>query len=232
MMLALADIRSSYGRIEALKGVSLDVGQGEIVCLIGSNGAGKSTLLRAVSGVQPITAGSISFQGRDITRLSPRARLDLGIAQSPEGRQIFSPLTIEENLVLGATCRPREAAASLERVYALFPVLAERRRSAGGALSGGQQQMLAIGRALMADPKLLLLDEPSLGLSPLFVDKILETIVQLRNEGRTILLVEQNAAAALEISDRAYILKTGTVAQQGASTDLMKDSAVRDSYLG
>ena len=231
-MLEIADIRSSYGRVEALKGVSLEVRQGEIVSLIGANGAGKTTLLRAVSGVQPITAGSISFERADIARLSPRGRLDLGIAQSPEGRQVFAPLTIEENLLMGATCRPAGAAASLERVYALFPALAERRHSAGGALSGGQQQMLAIGRALMAAPKLLLLDEPSLGLSPLFVDRILETIVQLRKEGCTILLIEQNAAAALEISDRAYVLRTGQIAQRGSAAELLNDPAVRESYLG
>jgi branched-chain amino acid transport system ATP-binding protein len=231
-MLVVADLRSSYGRIEALKGVTLEVRQGEIVCLIGSNGVGKSTLLRAISGVQPITAGSIAFEGREIGALTARARLALGIAQSPEGRQVFAPLTIEENLQMGATCRPKMAASSLERVYALFPVLKERRYSAGGTLSGGQQQMLAIGRALMAEPKLLLLDEPSLGLSPLFVDKILETIVQLRTEGCTVLLIEQNAAAALEISDRAYVLKTGEIARQGVATDLLNDPSVREAYLG
>ena len=232
-MLRVEGLRSAYGRIEVLKGVDLEVGRGELVALIGSNGAGKTTLLRALSGVQPVTAGRIAFDGGPIERLPAATRVSLGIAQSPEGRQIFGPLTIEENLRLGGWSRRDDGIArDLERVYALFPILAERRRLAAGTLSGGQQQMLAIGRALMASPKLLLLDEPSLGLSPLLVDQILDKITALRAEGTTVLLVEQNAAAALSIADRAYLLETGRVIRSGAARDLLTDPEVQRSYLG
>lgn len=232
-MLQVEGLRSAYGRIEVLKGIDLTVGAGELVALIGSNGAGKTTLLRTLSGVQPITAGRIRFGGEAIERLSASARVARGMAHSPEGRQIFGPLTIEQNLRLGAwSRRDGDILRDLDRVYALFPILAERRRTSAGALSGGQQQMLAIGRALMAAPRLLLLDEPSLGLSPLLVDQILATIISLRSDGITVLIVEQNAAAALSIADRAYLLETGRVVQSGAARDLLHDPNVQRSYLG
>lgn len=232
-MLEVENLRSAYGRIEVLKGVSLQVRAGEVVALVGANGAGKTTLLRALSGVQPMTGGEIRFNGQRIDRLPPHQRVGLGITQSPEGRQVFGPLTVEDNLRLGAyRRRDKEIEQDRDRVFAMFPILAEKRHLLAGGLSGGQQQMLAIGRALMGRPKLLLLDEPSLGLSPLLVDQILDAIVSLRKEGITVLLVEQNASAALGIADRGYVLETGKVAYSGTGSSLLADPQVKAAYLG
>lgn len=232
-MLEVANLRSAYGRIEVLHGVNLAVRAGEVVALIGSNGAGKTTLLRALSGVQPITSGEIRFLGERIDRLKPHLRVGRGMTQSPEGRQIFGPLSVEDNLRLGAYMRrDRGIDSDRDRVFDMFPVLAEKRRQLAGGLSGGQQQMLAIGRALMGKPKLLLLDEPSLGLSPTLVDQILAAIVSLRRDGVTVLLVEQNASAALEIADRGYVLETGRVAFEGDGATLLSDPKVKAAYLG
>jgi branched-chain amino acid transport system ATP-binding protein len=232
-MLEISDLRSAYGRIEVLKGVSLTVHAGEVVALIGSNGAGKTTLLRALSGVQPITGGEIRFLGQRIDRLASHRRVERGMTQSPEGRQVFAPLSVEDNLRLGAYMRrDKEIERDRERIFAMFPVLREKRYLAAGGLSGGQQQMLAIGRALMGKPKLLLLDEPSLGLSPILVDQILAAIVALKADGITVLLVEQNATAALEIADRGYVLETGRIASSGAASALLSDPKVKAAYLG
>jgi branched-chain amino acid transport system ATP-binding protein len=224
---------SRYGRIEALHGVSLEVAAGEIVTLVGGNGAGKTTLLRAISGVQPIAGGRIVFDGVEIGRLAAHLRVARGIAQVPEGRQVFAPLSVEDNLRLGAFRRgARHWAAGLQRIYALFPALAQYRDRPAGGLSGGQQQMLAIGRALMSEPRLLLLDEPSMGLAPVLVDQILDTVVALRRDGVTVLLVEQNVSAALAIADRAYVIETGRIVLAGASRELARDPRVREAYLG
>ena len=209
-MLDVAKLHSAYGRIEVLHGVSLSVRAAEVVALIGSNGAGKTTLLRALSGVQPITAGEINFCGERVDRFPPHRRVERGMTQSPEGRQVFGPMTVADNLRLGAYMRrDKDIDKDRDRVFAMFPILYEKRRLAAEVLSGGQQQMLAIGRALMGRPKLLLLDEPSLGLSPTLVDQILEAIASLKADGVTILLIEQNANAALEIADRGYVLEFG-----------------------
>ncbi len=232
-MLEVSGLHSAYGRIEVLKGVSLEVQAGEIVALIGSNGAGKTTLLRALSGVQPITRGEVRFLGERIERLAPHRRVQRGMTQSPEGRQVFGPLSVEDNLRLGAYVRSdAQIAADRDRIFTMFPILGEKRHLAAGGLSGGQQQMLAIGRALMGKPKLLLLDEPSLGLSPILVDQILAAIVSLKSEGITVLLVEQNASAALEIADRGYILETGRIAGSGEGAALLSDPKVKAAYLG
>jgi branched-chain amino acid transport system ATP-binding protein len=232
-VLEVEGLRSAYGRIEVLKGITLEVQAGEIVALVGSNGAGKTTLLRALSGVQPVTDGEIRFKGQRIDRLPPHRRVGLGITQSPEGRQVFGPLTVEDNLRLGAyRRRDKEIGDDRDRVYAMFPILAEKRNLLAGGLSGGQQQMLAIGRALMGRPTLLLLDEPSLGLSPLLVDQILDAIVSLKKDGITVLLVAQNASAALAIADRGYVLETGKVAYNGAGSALLADPQVKAAYLG
>ncbi|WP_029555486.1 ABC transporter ATP-binding protein [Xanthobacter sp. 91] len=232
-MLTVEALSSSYGRIMALREVSLEVKAGEIVALVGSNGAGKTTLLRAISGVQPVRGGRIVFEGEAIERMEPHLRVVRGISQSPEGRQVFGPLSIEDNLKLGAYRRQdAKRQARLDHVYGLFPVLAERRWTPAMSLSGGQQQMLAIGRALMAGPKLLLLDEPSLGLAPLLVDQILAAVTSLRAEGITTLLVEQNASAALAIADRGYVLETGYIAMEGTGAALLDDPKVRAAYLG
>jgi branched-chain amino acid transport system ATP-binding protein len=232
-VLAVENLRSGYGRIEALHGVSLDVAAGEIVTLVGANGAGKTTLLRAISGVQPISSGRIYFDGSAIEYTPPHERVALGIAQVPEGRQLFAPLSVEDNLKLGAWRRRRiDSSTDLHRVYDLFPMLAELRHTLAGALSGGQQQLLAIGRALMANPRLLLLDEPSMGLAPILVDQILNVILQLKGEGLTLLLVEQNAVAALGIADRGYVLETGTISASGAAADIKNDRRIREAYLG
>jgi branched-chain amino acid transport system ATP-binding protein len=232
-MLEVENLRSAYGRIEVVKGVSFAANRGEIVALVGSNGAGKTTLLRAISGAQPITAGRILFEGAPVETAPPHRRVALGMAHVPEGRQVFAPLSVEDNLRLGAFLR-RDGGivADLERVYAMFPVLAEKRREAAGGLSGGQQQMLAIGRALMAKPKLLLLDEPSMGLAPLLAQQILDAVVRLRGAGLAILLVEQNASAALAIADRGYVLETGKITHNGAGAALLEDPRVREAYLG
>jgi branched-chain amino acid transport system ATP-binding protein len=233
MMLRVEKVTSSYGRIAVLRDVSLDVAKGEMVALIGSNGAGKTTLLRAISGVQPIGAGAISFDGKSINALSAHARVRAGIAQVPEGRQVFAPLPVADNLRLGAwTRRDADIDRDLDDIYTTFPALAEKRHIAAGALSGGQQQMLAIGRALMARPKLLLLDEPSMGLAPMLAEQILANVAALKTRGLTVLLVEQNAHAALSIADRAYVLETGRVTLSGESVVLRDDARVREAYLG
>jgi branched-chain amino acid transport system ATP-binding protein len=232
-MLRVTALASRYGRIPALKGIDLGVNAGELVALVGANGAGKTTLLRAISGVQPIAAGRIEFCGADLTAASPEARVRSGIVQVPEGRQVFGPLTVEDNLRLGAYRRGRaESAASLERVYALFPDLAERRRQPAGTLSGGQQQMLAMGRGLMARPRLLLLDEPSMGLAPRLVAGIFSCVAQLRAADTALFLVDQNARAALAIADRAYVLETGRIVLAGTGAELLADAGVRSAYLG
>jgi branched-chain amino acid transport system ATP-binding protein len=232
-VLEVAGLHSGYGRIEVLKGITFEVREGEVVALIGSNGAGKTTLLRALSGVQPIAGGEIRFLGERIDRLPSHKRVARGILQSPEGRQIFGPLSVQDNLRLGAYLR-RDAAveADRERIYDMFPILKDKRHQPAGGLSGGQQQMLAIGRALMGKPKLLLLDEPSLGLSPILVDQILAAVTALRQGGITILLVEQNAAAALEIADRGYVIETGRIVHSGPAADLLSDPKVKSAYLG
>jgi branched-chain amino acid transport system ATP-binding protein len=231
-VLTVDALGSGYGRIAVLHDISFSVAAREIVTLIGSNGAGKTTLLRAISGVQPITRGTISFEDEPIQREAPHLRVRRGIAQVPEGRQIFGPLSVEDNLRLGAWTRSGDTAADLDRVYAAFPALAEKRALAAGGLSGGQQQMLAIGRALMAKPKLLLLDEPSMGLAPLLVQQIFATIAALKRDGLTVLLVEQNARAALAISDRAYVIETGRIVLSGPSDQLRADERVRSADLG
>jgi branched-chain amino acid transport system ATP-binding protein len=232
-VLAVSNLTSRYGRIEVLHGLSLEVHEGEVVTLVGSNGAGKTTLLRAISGVQPVMAGTIAFCGQLIGRWRPHVRVARGIAQVPEGRQIFPPLSVEDNLRLGSiTRRDGHVSADLAEMYELFPVLAEFRDRAAGALSGGQQQMLAIGRALMARPKLLLLDEPSMGLSPVLVEQVFAIIGKLKDRGLTILLVEQNAHAALAIADRGYVIETGRIAFTGTGKELINDGRVRSAYLG
>jgi branched-chain amino acid transport system ATP-binding protein len=231
-VLSVSGLESRYGRIPALKGIELAVNAGELVALVGANGAGKSTLLRALSGVQP-ASGKIVFENTEIHALSPERRVALGIVQVPEGRQVFAPLSVEDNLRLGAYRRGgARAEASLERVYGMFPVLAERRRHAAGTLSGGQQQMLAIGRALMGQPRLLLLDEPSMGLAPRLVAEIFACVRALRAADTGLLLVEQNARAALAIADRGYVLETGRIVLQGSGADLLADPSVRAAYLG
>jgi branched-chain amino acid transport system ATP-binding protein len=232
-MLAIDNLTSRYGRIEVLHGVSCEVKQGEIVTLVGSNGAGKSTLLRAISGVQPVASGTIRLDREVINSMSAHARVARGIAQVPEGRQVFSPLSVDDNLRLGAyRRRDAEVASDLDKVYATFPALAGKRAIAAGSLSGGQQQMLAIGRALMTRPKLLLLDEPSMGLAPLLVDQIFGIIADLKKGGLTVLLVEQNAYAALAIADRGYVMETGRITMSGSGASLLDDERVRLTYLG
>ncbi len=233
-MLEIADLHVSYGKIKALRGVSISVSSGEIVTVVGGNGAGKTTTLRAVSGVLRPTRGTISFNGQNLMGLQPEAVVRRGISHSPEGRMIFGRLTIAENLRLGAYNRKDAAGVKedLGKMYDMFPVLGERRGQSAGTLSGGEQQMLAIARSLMSRPQLLLLDEPSLGLAPLLVEQIFDAIVGLRQQGMTILLVEQNANEALRISDRAYVLETGEVAVSGPSGDLVNDPQLRRAYLG
>jgi branched-chain amino acid transport system ATP-binding protein len=232
-MLSIDNLTSAYGRIEVLHGISMAIRAGEIASLIGANGAGKTTLLRAISGVQPITGGDIRLEGRSIASLQSHARVALGISHVPEGRQLFAPLSVEDNLKLGAWSRPAtEAASELARVHALFPMLAEMRQMPAGALSGGQQQMLAIGRGLMAKPRLLLLDEPSMGLAPILVEQIFEAVRGLKRDGMTILLVEQNAYAALAIADQAYVLETGRMTMNGTAAAVKNDQRVREAYLG
>lgn len=232
-MLSVENLASAYGRIEVLHGVSMEVRAGEIVVIVGANGAGKTTLLRAISGVQPITAGRIFFGGKPIETLPAHVRVALGIVQVPEGRELFAPLSVEDNLKLGTWSRRAvDLGSELARVYELFPVLDSLRRAPAGALSGGQQQMLAIGRALMAKPRFLLLDEPSLGLAPILVDQILEIIRGFKRDGVTVLLIEQNARAALAIADRGYVLETGRVTATGTAADIQADERVRAAYLG
>jgi branched-chain amino acid transport system ATP-binding protein len=231
-MLHIEALHSGYGRIEVLHGVSLDVVKGEVVTLIGANGAGKTTLMQAIAGVQP-SAGAIRFAGEDVTRLAAHLRVARGISLVPEGRQLFAPLSVRDNLHLGAWSRKASGmSAAVERVCILFPMLRELLDAPAGALSGGQQQMLAIGRALMAEPKLLLLDEPSMGLAPNIVDQVLGAIRALQQDRLTILLVEQNASAALAISDRAYVLETGRISLSGKAADIRADPRVQQAYLG
>jgi branched-chain amino acid transport system ATP-binding protein len=232
-VLAVRGLHSAYGRIEALRGIDIEIRQGELVALVGANGAGKTTLLRAISGVQPVSAGSVIFQGEDITKLRADQRVKRGICQVPEGRQVFGPLSIEDNLRLGAYTQPKEQAErDLERVWKTFPVLQEKRKLPAGTLSGGQQQMLAIGRALMGRPKLLLLDEPSMGLAPLLVEEVFNVITTLRAQGMTIFLVEQNAVGALAIADRGYVIETGCTTLTGSGQELLNNEQVRAAYLG
>jgi branched-chain amino acid transport system ATP-binding protein len=232
-MLEVAALSSRYGRIPALADVDLHVGQGELVALVGANGAGKTTLLRVLSGVQAAAGGHVRFEGSDVTRASPRQRVKMGMVQVPEGRQVFGPLSVEDNLRLGGFVRPAiEIAGALERVFALFPILAAKRRETAGTLSGGQQQMLAIGRALMTRPKLLLLDEPSMGLAPRIVAEIFAIIRSLKDAATTILLVDQNARAALAIADRAYVLEVGRIALSGSGRELLGNPKVQQAYLG
>jgi branched-chain amino acid transport system ATP-binding protein len=233
MLLQIEELSSRYGRIPALKGIDLHVERGELVALVGANGAGKTTLLRALSGVQPVSAGTVRFDGADITTAPPEKRVRLGIVQVPEGRQVFGPLTVEDNLRLGGYLRRKaEAAQAIERVYGMFPVLAEKRRQPAGTLSGGQQQMLAIGRALMSVPTLLLLDEPSMGLAPRLVAEIFACVRALKEASTTIFLVDQNARAALAVADRAYVLETGRVVLSGSGTELLQNEQVKEAYLG
>jgi len=232
-LLEVQDIHTYYGNIEALKGVSLDVEEGEVVTLIGSNGAGKSTTLRSISGLTPPREGSIRFDGLEIGETPPQDIARLGVSQSPEGRHCFARMTVRENLDLGAYLRRDDAVeGDLERVYSLFPRLKERERQKAGTMSGGEQQMLAIGRALMANPKLLLLDEPSMGIAPILVERIYETIAEINRQGTTILLVEQNANFALDVSNRGYVLETGTVALSDQSNALLENPEVQRAYLG
>ena len=230
MLLEVQGLSSHYGRVEALHGVDLVIRESERVALVGANGAGKTTLLRTISGVQPASGGSVRYAGEDITFASPAARVRRGLCQVPEGRQVFGPLSVEDNLRLGGYTRSaEERAADLEEVYRRFPVLEERRRQSAGTLSGGEQQMLAIGRALMARPRLLLLDEPSMGLAPRMVEQIFAILKDLRG---TILLVEQNAHAALAIADRGYVIESGRIVLEGASQALLADARVKAAYLG
>jgi branched-chain amino acid transport system ATP-binding protein len=232
--LEVDDVHVYYGAIHAVKGVSLEVEHGEIVTLIGANGAGKSTTLRAINGLTHSREGSIRFQGRDITRASSHAIVKSGIAQSPEGRRLFPRMSVSENLEMGAFQRTdrENFAEDMDRVFELFPRLHERRTQKAGTLSGGEQQMCAIGRALMARPKLLLLDEPSMGLAPIFVERIFETVIEVNRQGTPVLLVEQNALMALDIAKRGYVMETGRIALEGPASDLKTNEQVRKTYLG
>ncbi|MBK9134695.1 MAG: ABC transporter ATP-binding protein [Betaproteobacteria bacterium] len=229
-MLEVRELASRYGRIPALAGVSLDVRRGELVAIVGANGAGKTTLLRTLSGVQPMAGGTLRFDGADIAGATPRQRVQRGVVQVPEGRQVFGGLSVEDNLRLGAFAR--RGSTTVSDVYTMFPVLRDKRAEPAGTLSGGQQQMLALGRALMADPLLLLLDEPSMGLAPKLVAEIFGHIRTLKARGTTILLVDQNARAALAIADRGYVLETGRLVAEGAAAALLGDEQVRQAYLG
>jgi branched-chain amino acid transport system ATP-binding protein len=234
MLLELDNVKTYYGNIRALKGISIQVAEGEIVCLIGGNGAGKSTTLMTISGVLTPVEGDVLYRGQSIVSVRPDNIVQMGICQVPEGRMIFPVLTVMENLDLGAYLRKDKDGINedIDRVFELFPVLRERSKQAGGTLSGGEQQMLAIGRALMARPKLLLLDEPSLGLAPILVDAIFEIIRQINNQGTTILLVEQNAQLALQFSNRGYVIETGEIALADKSAELLKNEQVKKAYLG
>ena len=235
MRLEIKDLHVFYGKIEAIKGVSIVVNQGEIVTLIGANGAGKTTMLKTISGIRPVTSGQILFDGQEINKIPAHERVELGISQAPEGRGIFPGMTVLENLEMGKFFRKdrkNEMAEDLDRVYHLFPRLKERAAQAAGTLSGGEQQMLAIGRALMQRPKVLLLDEPSMGLAPMMIQNIFKIITEINNSGTTILLVEQNAQQALQRAHRAYILEVGHVTKEAPAKDLLNDPAVKEAYLG
>ncbi|MGO9315814.1 MAG: ABC transporter ATP-binding protein [Syntrophobacteraceae bacterium] len=233
-LLHIKDIRVRYSGVPVIHGVSFDVFPGETVCMVGSNGAGKSTILRAIMGALPVYSGSISFDGKQINGIRTEAIVQMGVIYVPEERMLFKPFNVEENLLLGAySPRARRGAAeNLESAYALFPRLRERRSQAASTLSGGEQQMLAIGRGLMSDPRILMLDEPSLGLSPILVDELFETIVKLKRRGLTILLVEQNVRESLEIGDRGYVLQSGMIVEQGTGNDLLCSEVVRKAFLG
>ena len=232
-LLEVRGLTSHYGRIQALKGVDLTVHAGQLVAIVGANGAGKTTLLRTLSGVQPASSGDILYAGRSIAAAAPEARVRAGMSQVPEGRQVFAPLSVEDNLRLGGYTRSRqEIAAGLQHAWELFPVLHDKRALAAGTLSGGQQQMLALARALMAKPRLLLLDEPSMGLAPLLIAEMFRTIRRLVGQGITVLLVEQNAHAALSIADTGYVLETGGVSLSGSGAELLNDEDVKRAYLG
>lgn len=233
MLLAISGLSAHYGRICALNNVDLNVAEGELVALVGANGAGKTTLMRTISGVQDASSGAIRFDGRDITSLSAAERVRLGIAQVPEGRQVFAPMSVEDNLLLGGFTRSKaETAEGIEIAYSMFPKLKDRRKQQAGTLSGGEQQMLAMSRALIAKPRLLLLDEPSMGLSPLLVDETFDTILRLRASGTTIFIVEQNAYKALSIAERGYVMETGRTILEDKGPALLDNDAVKASYLG
>ena len=233
-LLKIEDLHVSYGAVRAIKGISLEVNDGELVSLIGANGAGKTTTLHTISGLVPADSGSITLDGTDLRKIAPNKIIEIGLAHVPEGRHVFARMTVEENLAMGAYIVRDKAKIKrqLEHVYAHFPRLAERSRQLAGTLSGGEQQMLAMGRALMTEPKMLLLDEPSMGLSPILVKEIFSMIKALHSDGITILLVEQNAKMALSISDRAYVLETGLISMSGEAQDLLHDDKVRRAYLG
>jgi len=232
-MLELREVTVSYGMIDALKGISLKVKQGEIVALIGANGAGKSTTLMSISGVAPLRSGKIIYEGKETSTLPSYEIVRLGISQVPEGRRIFPRMTVRENMEMGAFREKKhELLRQIARVYDMFPALAERGKQLGGTLSGGEQQMLAIGRALMSKPRLLLLDEPSLGLAPIIVGRIFKIIKEINDQGTTVLLVEQNAKAALRLAHRAYVMETGKIVMQGDASDLAKDPGIKKAYLG
>ncbi len=232
MLLEVQDINVHYGKIAALKGMTIEVGEGEIVSLIGANGAGKTTTLKTISGLRPLTSGRIVFDGKDISKTPGHKRVELGIGQSPEGRGVFPGMTVQENLLMGAYTRKDDLKADLDEVYELFPRLNERKTQFGGTMSGGEQQMIAIGRALMTKPKVLLLDEPSMGLAPMLIAQIFDIIREINKRGTTVLLVEQNAQQALKLSDRAYVLETGEVVKSARGAELLDDPQVRAAYLG
>ncbi|WP_084000666.1 ABC transporter ATP-binding protein [Actinomadura kijaniata] len=232
MLLEIKDIHVHYGKIAALKGITATVDQGEIVTLIGANGAGKTTTLKTISGLRPLSSGSIVFEGNDISKMPGHKRVVAGIGQSPEGRGCFPGMTVEENLLMGAYTRKGDVSKELNEAYELFPRLAERKTQAAGTMSGGEQQMLAIGRALMSKPKVLLLDEPSMGLAPMLVQQIFTIIQEINRRGTTVLLVEQNAQQALQIAHRAYVLETGRVVKSAQASELLDDPEVRAAYLG
>ena len=235
MLLEINDLKVSYGKIQAIKGISLNIKAGEIVTLVGANGAGKTTLLKTISGILKPAAGVIKFDGKDIQGIAPHNRVLEGLCQAPEGRGIFPGMTVLENLEMGKYARKdwkSELSEDIERIYTLFPRLKERQSQAGGTLSGGEQQMLSIGRALMSRPRLLLLDEPSMGLAPMFIQQIFNIIREIQSQGVSILLVEQNAAQALSCANRAYILETGNIVKEGAGKDLLNDDAIKKAYLG
>jgi branched-chain amino acid transport system ATP-binding protein len=236
VLLEVTDLEVFYGRIQAIKGISFSVAQGEVVTLIGANGAGKTTTMKTVSGVRPVAKGRIVFEGQDITKVPPHKRVEMGICQAPEGRGIFPGMSVMENLEMGCYVRKdRKSAAKdadIERVFHLFPRLKERQTQAGGSMSGGEQQMLAIGRALMSRPRLLLLDEPSMGLAPMLIQQIFEIITEINEQGTTVLLVEQNAAQALRRAHRAYVLETGKIVKTAVASELLDDEDVKAAYLG
>ena len=235
MLLEIKDLKVAYGKIQAIKGISLHINAGEIVTLVGANGAGKTTLLKSISGILKPSAGVINFEGKDVQTIAPHNRVLEGLCQAPEGRGIFPGMTVLENLEMGKYARKdwkNELKEDLDRIYTLFPRLKERQNQAGGTLSGGEQQMLSIGRALMSRPRLLLLDEPSMGLAPKFIQQIFNIIREIQAQGVSILLVEQNAAQALSCANRAYVLETGNIVKKGAGKDLLNDDAIKKAYLG